>query len=452
VPPEPLPPQDLVAEEWVLGAMMLSRQIIDPVAEILTAGDFYRASHGRIFDACLALHRADEAVDVLTVHDRLLVAGDIADVGGVERLREIATIVPVAGSAPFHARIVREHAIARELLTYAKQVETIGRDRQVAGQPAQGHELVSEAERLLLELAQVRRHHGADDFATADEAASGMLERLTELHKHGSEIVGISTSYADIDKLTLGLEPGQLVVVAARPSIGKTAFVLGTVWRAILADQPIPSAFVTLEMSKYEVMQRLASMESGIDLAQLRNGQIGTEQWHQVVKALGRIAPAPLFIEDTGILSLVELRSKARRLKLRRPDLGLIVVDYIQLMTSGVTKYESRTVEVSQVSRGLKQLAGELQVPIVALSQLSREVEKRHDKRPMLSDLRESGGIEADADVVILLYRDEYYFPEEVDNAGIAEVNVAKQRNGPTGMRKLSFVKRNARFADMAQP
>lgn len=442
---EPLPPQNLEAEEYVIGAMMLATHALERCSEILSPGDFYRESHGKIYSAIVALYSEGKAADAITVADRLEALGFLTDVGGKDRIREIASLVPATSNAAHHARIVRELAVHRDLREAGLEIARIGQHHE---QPA--GDSVEEAERLIFELSQSRSRQGGD-LIQIEEAVKDTFALLTELADTKREVVGLATGLTALDRITSGFRPGNLIVLAARPSMGKTAFILCTIANIVLSAEPLPVAFFTLEMSKLEVIQRLLSSEGLVQSTHVQNGKLDTEEWSRVVRASERLHRAPLFVTDaSGATSIVEVRSKARRLKMRHPDLALVVIDYVQLMSSGTGRVENRNLEISQISRALKMLAVELQVPIVILSQLSRDVERRHDKRPQLSDLRDSGSLEQDADIVLMLYRDEYYFPEETENQGIAELQIAKQRNGPTGMRKFAFVSKYVRFSDLA--
>lgn len=435
-----LPPQNLTGEEHVLGACMLSRDALDACAEILVPADFYRTSHGTIFAAMLTLTADGVAVDAITVTDRLRADGTLAEVGGADRIRELATLVPAARNAPHHARIVRRQSVLRRLIVVGETVAQLGWEQ------ADEDEAVAEAERLVFEIAQGRSR---SDFVPASVAAREAFTRLEELYAAGTEVVGLRTGFTEIDKMTSGLHPGTMVVIGGRPSMGKSSYALGIVAHAAIRER-VPVAFFTLEVGRFEVMQRLFAMEGNLSLEKVTTpSRLGREDWSTLARTVATVEAAPIYIED-GALSIPEIRSKVRRLKSRVPDLGLVVVDYLQLAISG-TKIDGRQNEVAQISRSLKQLAAETNLPVIVLSQLSREVERRHDSRPTLADLRDSGAIEADADVALLLYREEYYFPEDDAFHGLAEVNVAKQRNGPTGVRKLAFVKRCAKFGDLAR-
>jgi replicative DNA helicase len=435
----PVPPQNLDAEESVLGAMMLSPGAIGAVSEILDAGDFYRESHAKIYRAGLALYARGEPVDAITLVDQLEERGELDDAGGRVRIHELAALVPAAANAGHYARIVREMATLRGLIRTGQEIARLGWER-----PGETDELVDRAEHILFQLSQDRV---STEFAHIDQLLKESFERITQLYEAGADVTGTPSGFRELDRLTSGFQPGNLIIVAARPSMGKSA--LGLCMAANLAvREGMPVGIFTLEMSKSEITQRLMCSEAKVESQRLRTGKLAVDDWPRLTAACDKLAKAPIYVDDTGSINLMEIRSKARRLKSSEPNLGLLVIDYLQLMTSGTTA-ENRVQEVSQISRSLKVLARDLDVPILAMSQLSRAVEQRHDKRPILSDLRESGSIEQDSDVVMFIYRDEYY-NEESDQQGIAEVNVAKHRNGPTDSIKLSFLKRYAKFSDLA--
>jgi replicative DNA helicase len=435
----PVPPQNLDAEESVLGAMMLSPGAIGAVSEILDASDFYRESHSKIYRAALALYARGEPVDAITLVDELEQRGELEDVGGRSRVHELAALVPASANAGHYASIVREMATLRGLITAGGEVSRLGWER-----PGEAQDLVDRAEQIIFELSQSRV---STEFSHIELLLKESFERITALYEAGEEITGVPSGFRDIDRLTSGFQEGNLIIVAARPSMGKSAFGLCAASNIAIRHQ-IPVALFTLEMSKSEVTQRLMCSEAKVESQRLRSGKLAPDDWPRLTAACDKLAKAPIYIDDTGSITMMEIRSKARRLKSKEPTLGLIIVDYLQLMTSG-SNVESRVQEVSQISRNLKVLARDLDVPILAMSQLSRAVEQRHDKRPILSDLRESGSIEQDADLVAFIYRDEYYNDDSPDQ-GLAEVILAKHRNGPTGSEKLSFLKRYAKFADLA--
>jgi replicative DNA helicase len=438
-PSAPVPPQNLEAEESVLGAMMLSPGAIGAVSEILDGGDFYRESHAKIYRAAVGLYARGEPVDAITLVDELEERSELEDVGGRLRIHELAALVPAAANAAHYARIVREVATLRGLIRTGQEIARLGWER-----PGEVQELVDRAEQILFDLSQDRV---TTEFSHIESLLKDSFERITQLYEAGAEVTGVPSGFRELDRLTSGFQPGNLVIVAARPSMGKSA--LGLCMAANLAvREGVPVGIFTLEMSKAEVTQRLMCSEAKVESQRLRTGKLAVDDWPRLTSACDKLAKAPLYVDDTGSINLMEIRSKARRLKSREPNLGLILIDYLQLMTSGATA-ENRVQEVSQISRSLKVLARDLDVPIVAMSQLSRAVEQRHDKRPILSDLRESGSIEQDSDLVMFIYRDEYY-NEDSEQQGIAEVNLAKHRNGPTDSIKLSFLKRYAKFSDLA--
>jgi replicative DNA helicase len=435
----PVPPQNLDAEESVLGAMMLSPGAIGAVSEVLDAGDFYRESHAKIYRAALALYAKGDPVDAITLVDELEERGELEGAGGRVRIHELAALVSATANAGHYARIVREMATLRGLIRVGSEVAQLGWNR-----PGETTDLVDRAEQIVFELSQSRV---TSEFAHIETLLKESFERITALYEAGADVTGTPSGYRDLDRLTAGFQPGNLIIVAARPSMGKSA--LGLCIAANLAVRAeVPTAIFTLEMSKTEVTQRLMCSEAKVESQRLRTGKLAADDWPRLTAACDKLAKAPIYVDDTGSITMMEIRSKARRLKSKEPNLGLIVVDYMQLMTTGQTA-ENRVQEVSQISRQLKVLARDLDVPILAMSQLSRAVEQRHDKRPILSDLRESGSIEQDADLVMFIYRDEYY-NDESDQQGLAEVHLAKHRNGPTDSVKLSFLKRYAKFADLA--
>ncbi len=436
-----VPPQNRDAEESVLGAMMLSPGAIAAVSEILTSDgrEFYRESHAKIYRAALGLYAKGEPVDAITLADELDERSELENVGGKLRIHELASLAPTTANAHHYAQIVRETATLRGLIRAGGEIAQLGWDR-----PGETTELVDQAEQIVFDLSQQRAR---GEFSHIEELLKESFERITALYESGADVTGVPSGFRDIDRITSGFQEGNLVIVAARPSMGKSA--LGLCMAANLGVRKgVPVALFTLEMSKSEVTQRLMCSEAKVESQRLRTGKLAADDWPRLTAACDKLAKAPIYVDDTGSITMMEIRSKARRLKQKHPELGLIIVDYLQLMTSG-TSAENRVQEVSQISRSLKVLARDLGVPIIALSQLSRAVEQRHDKRPILSDLRESGSLEQDADIVCFIYRDEYY-NDESDQQGLAEVIVAKHRNGPTDTVKLSFLRRYAKFADLA--
>jgi replicative DNA helicase len=440
-----VPPQNLEAEESVLGAMLLSPVAVGTVSEILDASDFYRESHAKMYRAALALWSKGEPVDAITLANELEERAELEAAGGQGRVAELAALVPAASNVEHYARIVKEMSTLRGLMRAGQEIVRLGQERDAGGVGGEVADLVDRAEQIVFELGQQR---STSDFSHIQVLLKESFERITQLYEAGVEITGVPAGFRELDLLTSGFQPGNLVILAARPSMGKSA--LGLCIAANLGVRhQIPVALFTLEMSKSEVTQRMMCSEAKVESQRLRTGRLAPDDWPRLTAACDRLMKAPIYVDDTGSTTIMELRSKARRLKSREPSLGLIIVDYLQLMASD-RNVESRVQEVSQISRALKVLARELEVPILAMSQLSRAVEQRHDKRPILSDLRDSGSIEQDSDLVFFVYRDEYYMGEESDQQGIAEVILAKHRNGPTGMIKLSWLRRYAKFADLA--
>ena len=436
----PVPPQDLAAEEYVLGSIMLSPNAVDLAVEEVAAADFYRQSHGKIFAAAIALHMRDEPTDVISITDSLRQRGELDNVGGTQRLHELAQVVPAWTNAGHYARIVREQAVLRGLIGTGQEITRLGWEGE-----QEVTEKVERAQELVFNLAQQRTR---SDFSRIGDEVRAAFDQLVTVYEQGKEVIGVPTGFHHLDGMTAGLQPGNLVVLAGRPSMGKSALALGIAANVAMYER-LPVALFTLEMSAVEVTHRLISVEGLVDSHKLRTGKLNKDDWTRVTNAVAKIEDCPLYMNDNGAATMLEVRAHARRLKLQEPTLALVIVDYIQLMSSG-TGGDNRVQEVSQISRALKVLARELDVPVLALSQLSRGPEQRHDKRPLLSDLRESGSIEQDADVVLFCYRDEYYNPEDPEVEGLAEIIIAKHRNGPTGTCKLTFVKHLARFSDPA--
>ncbi len=366
-------------------------------------------------------------------------AGSSRRSGGRPRVQELASLVPATANVAHYARIVHEVATLRGLIRAGSHIAQLGWER-----PGETSDLVDRAEQIIFDLSQQRV---STEFSHIESLLKESFERITKLYEAGEDVTGVPSGFRDLDRLTSGFQPGNLVIIAARPSMGKSAFGLCIAANlAVRHERPV--ALFTLEMSKAEVTQRLMCSEAKVESNRLRSGKLAPDDWPRLTAACDTLMKAPIYVDDAGSITMMEIRSKARRLKSKEPNLGLIVVDYMQLMTSG-SSVENRVQEVSQISRSLKILARDLDVPVLAMSQLSRAVEQRHDKRPILSDLRESGSIEQDADLVMFIYRDEYY-NDESDQQGLAEIHLAKHRNGPTDSVKLSFLRRYTKFADLA--
>ncbi|HEX4979111.1 MAG TPA: replicative DNA helicase [Acidimicrobiales bacterium] len=435
-----VPPHNLQAEESLLGAMLLSRDAIAAALEVCSADDFYKPAYGHVFDAVSTLYAQGEPADPVTVADELRRAGLLDAIGGPAVLTDLVASTPFTGNAAHYAHIVGEFALLRKLIGVGAEISELG-----YGMPDDVVGAIDQAEAMVFDIAQ---RQVSDTVADLRVLLGHTLDRLAALYERGESITGTPTGYLDLDERLSGLQPSALTIVGARPGCGKTSFALGMAAHAAV-ERRLPVLFFSLEMSHDEVTQRLLSAEASVEATKLRNGKLNDSDWKKISHAIGRLSEAPLWIDDNPNLTVMEMRAKARRLKSRLGGLSLVVVDYLQLM-SGRRSAENRQVEVSEMSRSLKVLARELEVPVVALSQLSRNLEMRSDKRPMLADLRESGSLEQDADVVMFLYRDELYNPESQDR-GIAEVIVAKHRSGPTGTERLAFLDRFTRFANMAR-
>jgi replicative DNA helicase len=438
-----VPPHNLEAEESLLGAMMLSRDAISAATEVrVDATNFYKPAHAHIFDAIVSLYGQGEPVDPVTVADELRRADLLDQLGGRQALLRLQAQTPASANASHYAHIVNELALLRRLIAVAGEISEMGYDDS-----GEVSETLDRAESLVFEVAEGRV---TDSMTGVSEALQNALDQLEALYSSQGEITGVETGYVDLDSMLLGLQPSNLIVVAARPGAGKTAFALGAAANvAMTARRPV--MFFSMEMGTLELTKRLLSGEARVELRKLQTGKIGEDEWSRLSHAVGRLAEAPLFIDDNPHCTVMEMRAKARRTKARQGDLGLVVVDYLQLMTPSVSRrMENRQVEVAEISRGLKILARELDCPVIALSQLNRQLEYRADKRPMLADLRESGSLEQDSDVVVFLYRDEIYNPDS-DQRGTAEVIVSKHRNGPTGVTRLAFLDTYTKFANMAR-
>jgi replicative DNA helicase len=443
-----LPPQDLDAEQSVLGAMLLSEAAVAEATEVLKAEDFYRGGHGEIFAAMLDLYQQSEPVDQVSVCDRLDQRGSLAQVGGRPAVFALAEAVPVVTNARRYADIVREMAMLRGLIRVGTEVAQLGYDR-----PGDTRELLDMAEQKVYEIAQ---NGTTEDFTLIKGPLDEAFHRLTLLFENGdgSGVTGLPTGFTELDRQTSGLQKSNLVILAARPSMGKTSLALNMAEHVAVTLQK-PVALFSLEMSKAEIAQRLLCSVGKVDQSRLKQGQLEDGDWMRVTGAMETLGSAPLFIDDSGAMTVMEMRAKARRLAARQPGgLALVVVDYIQLMQASIPT-DNRVQEISQISRSLKMLARDLDVPVLALSQLSRAVEQRQDKRPVLSDLRESGAIEQDADVVMFIYRDAYYRKSEGEEVrpddpsnDLSEVHIAKHRNGPVGTINLRFQSRYTRFVD----
>ncbi len=429
-------PHDVDAEQSVIGAMIMDNQAIITASETVTSDDFYQKQLGILFEAMTELHDEGKPVDLITLQDRLKEKDVPPEVSSLEYVKTILDAVPTSANVKYYAGIVKEKAMLRRLIRTTEDIANTcytGREKL--------DDVLEDTEKRIFDLIQNR---GGGDYVPIRDVVIEALERIESASKNKGRVTGLSTGFIDLDYRTSGLQPSDLILIAARPSMGKTAFVLNLA-QHIAFKQNCTAAVFSLEMSKEQLVNRLLSLESKVDSQAIRTGNLSDNEWEQLIEGAGNIGKSNLIIDDTPGISISELRSKCRRYKLEM-DLKVIIIDYLQLM-SGSGRNESREQEISNISRSLKALARELNVPVIALSQLSRAVEKRDDKRPMLSDLRESGAIEQDADVVMFLYRDDYY-NKDSERKNIAEVIIAKQRNGPTGTVELVWLPQYTMFAN----
>jgi len=436
-----IPPQNIEAEQAVLGAMLIKKEAISEVVTILIGTDFYRDAHRIIFDAMLELFNKNEAVDLITITEQLRKNEQLDKVGGIAYVTSLANSVPTAANIEYHAKIVKEKGQLRHLINSATAIAGMGYEDN-----ENVIDVMDKAEKMILEVAAKR---GGGDFTPIKNILLDTFSKIEVLYASKGGITGTPTGFKDLDKLTSGLQPSDLILVAARPSMGKTAFTLNLATHIAVREKKAV-AFFSLEMSKEQLVQRMLCSEGAIDSQRLRIGELDDKDWGKLISAADRLSTAPIFIDDTAGITVMELRSKARRLKTEY-DLKLIVIDYLQLMQGSSSKGgDNRQQEISEISRSLKALARELNVPVIALSQLSRSVESRQVKKPMLSDLRESGSLEQDADIVMFLYREDYYDPD-TENKNITDVIIAKHRNGPVDTVQLFFHKQFTKFADLSR-
>jgi len=438
-----IPPHSVEAEQAVLGGLLLDNSTWDTVADRLRAEDFYRRDHQVVFEAIAELSARNEPSDAVTLAEYLAAKGQAEESGGLAYLAGLARDTPTAANIRAYADIVRERSQLRQLIRVSGEIA--GSAYASEGRPAS--ELVDEAERRVFEIAEKGRRAGSGFIALRD-VLGATIDRLDMLHQSQGQLTGVSTGFTELDRMTAGLQPGDLVIVAGRPSMGKTTLALNIAENAAIAANKAVAVF-SMEMSREQLALRMISSLGRVDQSHMRTGMFGDEDWARINSAIAQMKSAPLYIDDSGSLTPTEVRARARRLARERKDgLGLIVVDYLQLMQVAGTK-ENRATEISEISRSLKALAKELKVPVIALSQLNRAVEQRVDKKPVMSDLRESGAIEQDADVIMLIYREEVY-EQDTPRKGIADIIIAKQRNGPTGEVHLTFLGKYTRFENLA--
>jgi replicative DNA helicase len=431
-----IPPHNIDAEQSVLGSMILDKEAIIYAAEMISGNDFYKDAHREIFDAILALYNKDEPVDLITLSEELKQRQLLDAIGGLTYLTSLSSAVPTTTNVKYYAKIVEEKSLLRKLIRASSEIIEKGYEAEDV------NAILDMAEQSIFNICQKNSKEG---FLPIKEVLLDSFNKIEELYQNKGGITGITTGFKDIDRKTSGLQRSDLILIAARPSMGKTAFSLNIAQNAAIKED-ISVAIFSLEMSKEQLVQRMLSAESHIEIQKIRTGNLNEDEWPRLAKAMGPLAQSKIFIDDTPGISVMEIKGKCRRLKVDH-GLDLILIDYLQLM-SGEGKSENRQQEISNISRALKGLAREMDCPVVALSQLSRAPEVRGDHRPILSDLRESGAIEQDADVVMFLYRDEYYNPD-TEKKNIGEVIIAKQRNGATGIIELAWLGQFTKFANL---
>lgn len=431
-------PNSLEAEQSVIGSMIMDKDAIVAAGEILIAEDFYHKQYGILFDAMQELFNSAQPVDLITLQNKLKEKDVPPEISSLEYVRDLITAVPTSANVKYYAGIVKEKSVLRNLIKVTEEIENqcyLGKENV--------EDILADTEKNIFHLLQNR---SGGDFVPIKQVVINALDKIEQASKTAGTVTGIATGFVDLDYRTSGLQPSDLVLIAARPSMGKTAFVLN-IAQYVAFRSDLTTAIFSLEMSKEQLVNRLFSLESRVEAQTLRNGNLSDAEWEKLIEGAGVVGRSNLIIDDTPGISISELRSKCRKYKLEH-DLKLVIIDYLQLMTGSGKGSESRQQEISDISRSLKSLARELKVPVVALSQLSRAVEQRPDKRPMMSDLRESGAIEQDADVIMFIYRDDYY-NKDTDRKNISEIIIAKQRNGPIGTVELVWLPQYTKFANM---
>lgn len=432
-----IPPQNVEAEQSVIGSMLLEKEVIPIILEILKSDDFYREDHKEIFEAVMELFDRGESIDIITIADQLKSRGSLDAIGGFDYLSNITNSVPTTANAKHYAKIVEEKSILRRLIKASSDIVNMGYEAS-----EEVSIVLDKAEKNIFDILQNRNMKG---FAIIKDVLVDTFNRLEELYNNKGYVTGTPSGFTDLDFKTAGLQNSDLILIAARPAMGKTSFALNIAQHAAVHSH-VPVAIFSLEMSKEQLVNRMLCSEAMVDSQKMRTGKLEDDDWQKVARALGPLSEAPIYIDDTPGVSVTEIRAKARRLKLEK-NLGLIVIDYMQLM-QGRGKGDNRQQEISEISRSLKILAKEINVPVITLSQLSRAPEARSDHKPILSDLRESGAIEQDADIVMFLYRDDYYNPD-TEKKNIAEVIIAKHRNGSTGSVELAWLGQYTKFANL---
>ena len=439
-----IPPHSIEGESSVLGGLLLDNTAWDRVGDILLEGDFYRYEHKLIYGAVGALISANKPADVITVFEHLQSQGKAEEVGGLAYLNSLAQYVPSASNVRRYAEIVRDRSILRKLVTASDEIATNAFNPQ--GRAVS--QIVDESEQKIFKIGEQGKRN-KEGFQAMESLVVKLLDRVQEMADNPNDVTGVRTGFYDLDRLTAGLQAGDLIVLAARPSMGKTALAINIAEHVALNEQ-LPVAVFSMEMGAAQLAVRIVGSIGRIDQGHLRTGRLTDDEWPRLTEAIEKLRTISLHIDESPGLNSSEVRANARRLSRQYGQLGLIVVDYLQLMSGNSSDGENRATELGEISRGLKMLARELKCPVIALSQLNRSVEQRPDKRPMMSDLRESGAIEQDADIIMFIYRDEYYTKEACKEPGVAEVIIAKQRNGPTGTVKLAFLRNITKFESLA--
>ena len=431
-------PHNIEAEQSVIGSMIMDQDAILTASELISGDDFYQKQYGVLFDAMTELHTEGKPVDLITLQHKLQEKDVPPELAGMDAIREVVAAVPTSANVKHYAEIVYEKAVLRRLIHTMEGLTNecyLGRSAM--------EDIMADTEKQIFEILQKRN---SGDYESIQDVVMRSLSSIEAAAKNHGTVTGVATGFTDLDYKTAGLQPSDLILIAARPSMGKTAFVLN-IAEYVAIKSKVTTAIFSLEMSKDQLVKRVLAMNSKVDSQMIRTGQLGDDDWVKLVESARLVGSSNLIIDDTPGISITELRSKCRKFKLEH-NLGLVIIDYLQLMTGGKKSSESRQQEVSDISRSLKALAREINAPVIALSQLSRAVEQRPDKRPMLSDLRESGAIEQDADVVMFIYRDEYYNPDSEDK-GVSEIIIGKQRNGPTGTVKLGWQSQYTKFVNL---
>jgi replicative DNA helicase len=441
-----IPPHSIEGEQSVLGGLLLDNSAWDRAGDLLVESDFYRFEHRLIYAAIAGLISTSKPADVITVFEQLQGLGKAEECGGLVYLNALAQSVPSAANLRRYAEIVRERAVLRKLIAASDEIATAAFNPQ----GRQVDQILDEAEGKIFRIGE-EGSKSKQGFASMDQLVVQLIDRVNELHENGAEeVTGVRTGFFDLDRMTAGLQPGDLIILAARPSMGKTALALN-IGEHVAVSEGLPVVVFSMEMGASQLALRMVGSLGRIDQSHLRTGKLDDDEWGRLSEAVERLGKVSMYIDESAALSPTELRARARRQARQCGQLGLIVVDYLQLMSgSGSVSEENRATVIGEISRGLKSLAKELRCPVIALSQLNRSVESRTDKRPMMSDLRESGAIEQDADVIMFIYRDEYYTKDACKEPGVSEIIIAKQRNGPTGMVKLAFIKPLTKFENLA--